>query len=130
MSSDGWPTVDDTDATILQNSPDAPVVPEGPFREEPGEPLTRPHDAQPVAASANGSTAGAPARRSSRPATVIVQRESTRSSTSSTGPGAAPRASARTGGTTNRSHTSRTRNAEFTDADARPAPGASASDPR
>jgi predicted small secreted protein len=41
---------------------------------------------QATVASANGSTAEAPARLSSRPATVIVQRLSTRSSTSSTGP--------------------------------------------
>ncbi|MDR7279540.1 hypothetical protein J2S41_006318 [Catenuloplanes atrovinosus] len=45
--------------------------------------------AQPATPSASGSTAGAPARRSTRAASVIVQPESTRSSTSSTGPDAA-----------------------------------------
>lgn len=41
-----------------------------------------------IVASAKGRTAGAPAPRSKPAATVIVQRESTRSSTSSTGPAA------------------------------------------
>ena len=52
---------------------------------------------QAVRASANGSTPAAPARRSSRPATVIVQRESARSSTSRIGaePASASRRGAR-----------------------------------
>ena len=48
--------------------------------------LDRRPQAQPRSASAKGSTSVAPAPRSSRAATVIVHRLSTRSSTSSTGP--------------------------------------------
>src|SRR5690606_20291189 len=64
-----------------------------------------------AAASASGSPASAPACRSARAATVIVHRESTRSSTRSTGPRTCARPAARSGPTVNRSQTPASRNA-------------------
>ena len=70
-----------------------------------GPPPGREVERQATVASANGSTADAPARRSSRPATVIVQRLSTRSSTSSTGPSCDCSAAPSSGPTVKVSHT-------------------------
>src|SRR5690606_10078776 len=66
---------------------------------------------QPTEASAKGSTADAPARRSSRAATVIVHRLSITSSTSSTGPSTPRNAAVRSGPTLKRPHTAARRKA-------------------
>lgn len=68
-------------------------------------PYAVPPAGQPATARAKGSTWVAPAARRARPATVMVQRESTRSSTSRTAPGDSSRLSRTSGPAATRSHT-------------------------